>query len=490
MSPAAVASAPGPAPAAPAAPARPATGGKRSGDPFDAFLRGAVESAPQDERAETRPHAVRESTVVHEKDASGSPQAPASAPPASAPPAGAAELQGSVLQGSVPVVVAPSGGMPGAGGPAAGAGKADPGAILGNAVKSPATELGGLAASTPLAAAASTEKVPSAAVSGAGSVSAPAQPTGGVPPSAAMTEAISALTAGSPASTPAAKSAEPGPSRQKSLEARSGMPPVRPASSATPLASAGMASEGSARETAHGTPVAPGARILAVAPQPPHTTVVRTAAAPASAAVAGAAGAVSPSPSGPVQPAREKAPAVEPSPPAAPSPQPLVADRTLASPPAAATPATPTPAASTPSLTAQLARPVFTLAAAGAGEHVMTVHVTPDALGPVTVQAHVGGEGVRVELFAPTDAGRDALRAILPDLRGDLSGAGLSGTLDLSSQSQPSPHQDPSAAGRHPFAEMAEQRRTGSATVATAASTRSLPSAPADGSAHTIDLIV
>lgn len=489
MSPAAVASAPGPAPAAPAAPARPATGGKGSGDPFDAFLRGAVESAPQDERAETRPHAVRESAVVHEKDASGSAQAPASAPPASA-----VELQGSVLQGSVPVpvVVAPRGGMPGAGGLAAGAGKADPGAILGNAVKSPATELGGLAASTPLAAtaAASTEKVPSAAVSGAGSVSAPAQPTGGVPPSTAMTEAISALTAGSPASTPAAKTTEPGPSRQKSLEARGGMPPVRPASSATPLASAGMASEGSGRETAHGTPVALGARILAVAPQPPHTTVVRTAAAPASAAGAGAAGAVSPSPSGPVQPAREKAPAVEPSPPAAPSPQPLVADRTLASPPAAATPATPTPAASTPSLTSQLARPVFTLAAAGAGEHVMTVHVTPDALGPVTVQAHVGGEGVRVELFAPTDAGRDALRAILPDLRRDLSGAGLSGTLDLSSQSQPSPHQDPSAAGPHPFAEMAEQRRTGSATVATTASTRPLPSAPADGSAHTIDLIV
>ena len=190
---------------------------------------------------------------------------------------------------------------------------------------------------------------------------------------------------------------------------------------------------------------------------------------------------------------REKALAVEPAPAAA--TMQLSGDRSVPVQPAAAAPATPAPAAptpspSTPSLPAQLARPVFTLAAAGAGEHVMTVHVTPDALGPVTVRAHVGGEGVRVELFAPTDAGRDALRAILPDLRRDLSGAGLSGTLDLSSQSQPSPHQDPSAAGRHPFAEAAGRRRTGSATVATAASTRSLPSAPADGSAHTIDLIV
>lgn len=190
-----------------------------------------------------------------------------------------------------------------------------------------------------------------------------------------------------------------------------------------------------------------------------------------------------------VPPPREKAPTVEP--PAVPSIQPS-GDRTVSAQPAVAAPAPPasTPSPSAPSLPAQLARPVFTLAAAGAGEHVMTVHVTPDTLGPVTVRAHVGSEGVRVELFAPTDAGRDALRAILPDLRRDLSGAGLSGTLDLSSQSQPSPHQDPSGAGRHPFAEPAGERRTGSATVATAASTRSLPSAPADGSAHTIDLIV
>lgn len=72
----------------------------------------------------------------------------------------------------------------------------------------------------------------------------------------------------------------------------------------------------------------------------------------------------------------------------------------------------------------------------------MTVHVTPDALGPVTVRAHVGADGVRVELFAPTDTGRDALRAILPDLRRDLSGAGLTGSLDLSSQNQPSPGKD------------------------------------------------
>ena len=145
---------------------------------------------------------------------------------------------------------------------------------------------------------------------------------------------------------------------------------------------------------------------------------------------------------------------------------------------------TPDPA---PSLGTQLARPVFTLAAAGRGEHVMTVHVTPDALGPVTVRAHVGGEGVRVELFAPTDAGRDALRVILPDLRRDLTGAGLSGTLDLSSQNQPSAQQD-TPGGWRPAHPGTDQEARG-ARPASTASTPTAPAPPADGLAHTIDLI-
>jgi len=120
----------------------------------------------------------------------------------------------------------------------------------------------------------------------------------------------------------------------------------------------------------------------------------------------------------------------------------------------------------------------------------MTVHVRPDNLGPVTVRAHVGGEGVRVELFAPTDVGRDALRAILPDLRRDLTGAGLTGTLDLSSQNQPAAQQDARGGARQdPDPHQSQQTET-RATVAPAASTRTTPPAPADGSSHSIDLIV
>jgi flagellar hook-length control protein FliK len=115
-------------------------------------------------------------------------------------------------------------------------------------------------------------------------------------------------------------------------------------------------------------------------------------------------------------------------------------------------PAAPTaPAAPAPSVVSaqpvpmatQIAAPLFTLVGAKPGEHVLTINVTPDNLGPVTVRAHVSVDSVRVELFAPTDAGRDALRAILPDLRRDLAGSGLNANLDLSSQNHASDSEAP-----------------------------------------------
>jgi flagellar hook-length control protein FliK len=113
--------------------------------------------------------------------------------------------------------------------------------------------------------------------------------------------------------------------------------------------------------------------------------------------------------------------------PGAPAPAAAAGASSVAAPPAAPAP-----------LGQQLARPLFSLAAAGAGTHVVTVTVSPEALGPVTVRAHVGAHGMHVEMFAPTDAGREAVRAILPDLRRDLGGAGLQASVDLSSQNQPS----------------------------------------------------
>jgi len=107
-----------------------------------------------------------------------------------------------------------------------------------------------------------------------------------------------------------------------------------------------------------------------------------------------------------------------------------------------AAPSAPTLPAAPQPVAQQLARPLFTLAHAGPGEHVLTVQLTPEALGPVTVRAHVNGHGMHVELFAASDVGRDAVRQILPDLRRDSGG---STTLDLSAQNHPA---DAGAEGR------------------------------------------
>ncbi len=95
------------------------------------------------------------------------------------------------------------------------------------------------------------------------------------------------------------------------------------------------------------------------------------------------------------------------------------------------------PAAAHQPFADQVTKPVIALAAAGDGDHTVTISVTPDNLGPVTVRAHISGENMRIELFSPSDTGRDALRQLLPDLRRDLSSTGANANLDLSSQGQP-----------------------------------------------------
>ncbi|WP_461170003.1 flagellar hook-length control protein FliK [Arthrobacter sp. Z1-15] len=98
-----------------------------------------------------------------------------------------------------------------------------------------------------------------------------------------------------------------------------------------------------------------------------------------------------------------------------------------------------TPAAAPQQLLSQVSQPLVRLAAAGPGEHVMTLSVNPENLGPVTVRAVISSEGVRVEMFAPTETAREALRHILVELRRDLAGAsnGPAATLTLSDQNSP-----------------------------------------------------
>lgn len=98
----------------------------------------------------------------------------------------------------------------------------------------------------------------------------------------------------------------------------------------------------------------------------------------------------------------------------------------------------------------QLLGPIASLAAGPNGERTLSVNIAPEALGPITVKAVLGGEGIRMELSAPTDAGREALRAMLPELRRELAATG-SGTIMLStgtdSSSTPGGHTGSQNAG-------------------------------------------
>jgi flagellar hook-length control protein FliK len=103
--------------------------------------------------------------------------------------------------------------------------------------------------------------------------------------------------------------------------------------------------------------------------------------------------------------------------------------------------APPLPAAEPAALTAsprvvaaQVSPVVVSIAQRPAGMHQLTMTVNPESLGPVTVRAHITQTGdVRIELVGATDAGRDALRAIVADLRRDLTAAMPNATLSLSS---------------------------------------------------------
>ncbi|MFJ4044459.1 hypothetical protein ACIPV2_01810 [Microbacterium sp. NPDC089987] len=109
---------------------------------------------------------------------------------------------------------------------------------------------------------------------------------------------------------------------------------------------------------------------------------------------------------------------------------------TGASAPLAATAAEATSAAGSarPALLPQLAGPVIALARSPQGQHSITLTVSPENVGPVTVRAHIVGSSIRLELHSPSDAGRDALRVILADLRRDLSVAAPGASVDVSAR--------------------------------------------------------
>ncbi|WP_144782211.1 hypothetical protein [Microbacterium sp. BH-3-3-3] len=80
------------------------------------------------------------------------------------------------------------------------------------------------------------------------------------------------------------------------------------------------------------------------------------------------------------------------------------------------------PTATQRSIAAQVAPAVVHIAQRAPGVHQITLTVSPDSIGPVTVRAHIGSGGeVRIDLAGATEAGRDALRVMIAELRRDLA---------------------------------------------------------------------
>ena len=208
------------------------------------------------------------------------------------------------------------------------------------------------------------------------------------------------------------------------------MPPASAPLAVTPDGSAAAPASGMSGQTPGGSAASAATPLQPVGPAPtdatsgPEAVVVARSAVPEHRAT---------DPSGAAGPQPLAAVAV----PAVPTTS--VVTGPVPAPPSAPT-ATPQPFAE------QLSRPVLRLAAGAPGEHVLTLRVSPEHLGPVTVQAHIGADGVRIELFSGTEAGRAAVQAALPDLRRELAGTGLGASLDLSHRSHSgAPTHDPSA---------------------------------------------
>ncbi|MDI3329685.1 MAG: flagellar hook-length control protein FliK [Micrococcus sp.] len=65
------------------------------------------------------------------------------------------------------------------------------------------------------------------------------------------------------------------------------------------------------------------------------------------------------------------------------------------------------------------------------GTHLATIRISPESLGPVTLEAMARDGVVRLEISAATEAGRENLRAVLGELRRELAATGSGVTLDL-----------------------------------------------------------
>ncbi|HKS99860.1 MAG TPA: flagellar hook-length control protein FliK [Rugosimonospora sp.] len=127
---------------------------------------------------------------------------------------------------------------------------------------------------------------------------------------------------------------------------------------------------------------------------------------------------------------------------------PITAATPLSAPTAAPAPAAPA---------TQLAARILPLRHEPDGIHQLTVHMHPADLGPVSLVAEVRNGAVRLQLTGGTEVAHHALREALPELRQQLSQAGLECSVDLRQRNQDAgTAQQWAAPGRQGFGSDAE----------------------------------
>lgn len=104
----------------------------------------------------------------------------------------------------------------------------------------------------------------------------------------------------------------------------------------------------------------------------------------------------------------------------------------------AAAEVTPAPLPDDAPVATQLGRQIAVLRNAPDGSQTMTLVITPEDLGPVTVSVTATAGTLDLTLHGSSELGRHALLDALPDLRRDLEGAGLSlNKLDVGTSTDP-----------------------------------------------------
>jgi len=277
-----------------------------------------------------------------------------------------------------------------------------------------------MTAVTPLTAAATGTAATTAAASLIGAVTGtPVPPAAGAPTAAgAPAAALPGAALPGAAPDPAAQPALPAAPDLTATPAATGPAPVDPATTAT-LALAEGAGLSLVVDAAPAAPTGTPSTLV--------TDPAATVAAPLLPPV-GATGSADTGSDGATGGTAPSAPAVEEAPPAADTDSVFTlggTTQTTAAGPATEVPQSPAGLDDAPVAT-QLGRQIAVLRNAPDGSQTMTLVITPESLGPVTIAVTITDGTLDLTLQGSSEHGRHALLDALPDLRRDLEGAGLS----------------------------------------------------------------